>query len=230
MQSLPSHTVPRQSSPSLLSSKAPTAVFLRKRIKNILHSLEIYRSTSEFRDIQLKFMLNSLVMDILDKADSVGGNMSFVNPIIKDTIFMMLSNPGMQYSLEETAHKYGMNPSYFSRLFHTTTGISFKKYNSQLRIELAKRLLEETDMSILEVGLECGFNTPSNFIRIFREFVGLVPSEYRKNIVHSHTPQKELTSPQALSEDFAPPHTPSEELPSTPKHHFPDNMSAQTRG
>lgn len=168
---------------SRLVNKLSSSPFVLKNlpvhmINTIDHSLEIYQGTSDFRDMQLKYLLNSLVIDILNKADCVESSTSFINPAISDTVFRMVSNPGVQYSLEETAAKYGMNPSYFSRLFHSTTGISFKKYNNQLRIELAKRLLEENNMSILEVSLECGFNTPSNFIRIFKDIVGIVPSEY----------------------------------------------------
>lgn len=168
---------------SRLVNKLSRSPFVLKNIpehmsSTIYHSLSVYQGNSDFRDMQLKYLLNSLVIDILNKADCVGTSDNFINPAITDTIFQMMSDPGMQYSLEETAAKYGMNPSYFSRLFHRTTGISFKKYNNQLRIELAKRLLEENKMSILEVSLECGFFTPSNFIRIFKENVGVLPSEY----------------------------------------------------
>lgn len=49
-----------------------------------------------------------------------------------------------------------------------------------IRVEYAKRLLEEKELSVLEVGFESGFNTPSQFIRVFKDQVGTVPSKYKK--------------------------------------------------
>jgi AraC-like DNA-binding protein len=68
---------------------------------------------------------------------------------------------------------------YFSRLFHASTGVTFKTYLSDLRIEYAKRLLEERKLPIIDVGCECGYNTPSQFVRAFKQHTGMPPSAYR---------------------------------------------------
>jgi AraC-like DNA-binding protein len=53
-------------------------------------------------------------------------------------------------------------------------------YLKLLRVNRAKKLLQEKDARILEIGLSCGFDTYSSFVRVFRKFTGVSPSMYRK--------------------------------------------------
>jgi AraC-like DNA-binding protein len=59
-------------------------------------------------------------------------------------------------------------------------GRGFKEWLNDTRIEHAKRLLLESDLPILEICYECGYNTPSQFIRMFKRSTEVSPSEYRK--------------------------------------------------
>ncbi len=66
------------------------------------------------------------------------------------------------------------------RCFHTFMGKSPKQYVTELRIYNARRLLEDTMLSIREVGELCGFLDASYFSKVFREYCGLSPREYKK--------------------------------------------------
>jgi two-component system response regulator YesN len=59
-------------------------------------------------------------------------------------------------------------------------GISFLEYLTSVRISIAKRLLKEASMPILEACLEVGYQDPSHFAKIFKKKEGVYPSEYRK--------------------------------------------------
>lgn len=65
------------------------------------------------------------------------------------------------------------------RLFRKYEGCSPGRYEAALRIEKAKDLLAETDMSVLNISLHCGFESLSNFYRQFREHTGTVPRKFR---------------------------------------------------
>jgi AraC-like DNA-binding protein len=73
-----------------------------------------------------------------------------------------------------------MNPQYFCRFFKThfhTTPIS---YINQYRVTQAADLLTGSSLSILEIALHTGFESPSYFASIFRRTFGMSPEEYRK--------------------------------------------------
>jgi len=69
-----------------------------------------------------------------------------------------------------------------SRLFHAQLGIHFVKYVRFLRINYAKELLERTDMNIVDISLESGFDCLRSFNRVFKEETGITPLRYRKAV------------------------------------------------
>ncbi len=80
----------------------------------------------------------------------------------------------------EVADALQVNRSYASTVFRTRFGIPMKDYILKLRMEEAADLLLYPDMDIAEVGRECSFSDISYFIRVFRQFHGVTPGEYRK--------------------------------------------------
>lgn len=73
-----------------------------------------------------------------------------------------------------------LNPVYFGRIFKKGTGIGFKTYLLELRLEQAKHLLTESSLSIVKITEQTGFPNPSYFSQLFKANVGCLPNEYRK--------------------------------------------------
>lgn len=84
-----------------------------------------------------------------------------------------------QISLKQVAEKFFVNASYLGRSFQKLTGVSFKEYINQLRINEAKRLLLQTDKLIYEIASQVGFTESSYFVVKFTQEVGKSPTEYR---------------------------------------------------
>ena len=82
--------------------------------------------------------------------------------------------------LNRVARQSGLSPFYFSRLFKSATGSSFKSYLNAKRIQAAKDLLDETGKNISETCFAVGYNDVSYFSRVFRKVEGIAPSDYRK--------------------------------------------------
>lgn len=83
-------------------------------------------------------------------------------------------------SLEEVSSMAGFNATYFSTLFKKETGMNFLEYVTSVRIGAAKKLLGDTQRSIMEISHEVGYNDFKHFTKQFKKVTNLSPSEYRK--------------------------------------------------
>jgi AraC family transcriptional regulator len=82
-------------------------------------------------------------------------------------------------SLTELAAVAGMSPHHFAEMFRISTGRAPHGYVLLQRIERAKQCLRDPKRSIIDAGLDAGFQNPSHFARVFRKFVGSSPSRFR---------------------------------------------------
>ncbi|HEY9661509.1 MAG TPA: helix-turn-helix domain-containing protein, partial [Allocoleopsis sp.] len=81
--------------------------------------------------------------------------------------------------LIDLANQLGMSQFHFSDLFKQSLGITPYQYLLQQRIERAKQLLKESDRSIMDIALLCGFNSHSHLSKQFRQLTGTTPKAYR---------------------------------------------------
>lgn len=84
------------------------------------------------------------------------------------------------FSLAQLARTAELSEYHFSRMFKRATGLSPSQYFIGLRMARARRLLIETQRSIIDIGLEVGYSSPSHFSQVFRREVGVTPSAYRQ--------------------------------------------------
>ena len=83
-------------------------------------------------------------------------------------------------SLKELGQVFHMSPKYFSVFFQKHFSRNLTDYLTSIRIEAAKKLLVESDADMELISQQAGFSSSSYFIRIFREYLGLTPGQYRK--------------------------------------------------
>lgn len=103
---------------------------------------------------------------------------------LKRVIDYVANNLEESISLSQLATIVGMSPHYFSELFKQSTGCTPHSYVLVQRIERAKQRLRDPQCSVVEAGLDSGFENPSHFARVFRRLVGTTPSRFRAE----HTP------------------------------------------
>ena len=153
-------------------------------LKELIFSINsVYQSkTFKYKDEYLYHTLNLILLNIYKRAKNNISDKTALHPAIKDAIIYLITTKDKDISLKQLADKYFMSPSYFSDLFHKQTGTRFKEYVCKLKINYAKRLLETTNLSVLDICYECGFNNNSHFIRSFKKSAGIPPSQFRKQI------------------------------------------------
>lgn len=82
-------------------------------------------------------------------------------------------------SMEELARECGVSESLLYKSFKQCAGVTIHKYVEQVRLSLAKNLLENTDLKLKEVAHRVGFSGASAFCRAFKKSAGLTPNNYR---------------------------------------------------
>jgi AraC family transcriptional regulator len=82
-------------------------------------------------------------------------------------------------SLAEIAEIADLSPFHFARAFKQATGSTPIQFLTRRRIDLAKRLLVESEAPIVEVGLRAGFKNQSHFTTLFRKVTAMTPKAYR---------------------------------------------------
>lgn len=83
-------------------------------------------------------------------------------------------------SLSELARRANLSPRHLSRLFRSETGASPGRYVERVRVETARRRLEEAEVTVEKIALECGFGSTESMRRIFVHTLGISPMEYRR--------------------------------------------------
>ena len=94
------------------------------------------------------------------------------------------SNPDI--ALPEVAKYAGFSAAHFSHFFKKSQGEPFAHYVRRIRIENACRLLEGTEKSVSEICFACGFNSLSDFIRVFHLLMKTSPKRFRDSRLHGN--------------------------------------------
>jgi AraC-like DNA-binding protein len=84
-----------------------------------------------------------------------------------------------EITLGEVARAAGMSIYYFCKMFKKEMGLTFTEYLARLRVETVKRMLLDPHKRISEAAYDAGFQSLSQFNRVFRHFAGETPSNFR---------------------------------------------------
>ena len=95
-----------------------------------------------------------------------------------------------ELSLTEVAKAVNISPNYLSEKFKQVTGVNFVDYVARARIEKACALLEDVDLRISEIGFAVGFQSLSQFNRIFKKLFRESPTEFRARLLKRSTRQR----------------------------------------
>ncbi|MEU7577235.1 GlxA family transcriptional regulator [Streptomyces sp. NPDC041068] len=96
-------------------------------------------------------------------------------------------HPDDDLSVEALAARARLSPRHFARAFQSETGLTPGKYVERVRVEHARRLLEDTSDGVEEVSRACGYGTPEAMRRAFVKALGTAPAEYRRRFHPART-------------------------------------------
>jgi len=99
---------------------------------------------------------------------------------LRDVQHWITERPAADLSVERLAARAGLSPRQFARSFAAETGMTPGRYVDRVRLEAARRELEDTGAGVEQVARSCGYGTPETMRRAFIRALGLSPAGYRQ--------------------------------------------------
>lgn len=100
--------------------------------------------------------------------------------MVMEKIMELVEKSSGDLTLSECAEQLGYHPSYIWRVMKNTKDITFTNYIAEQKLEMAKKLLAETDLSVAEIAERLSYSNAQNFIRLFKKHMDITPGQYRK--------------------------------------------------
>ena len=145
-------------------------------VENSILSFKTFKISDDEKIFNTKLLLNRVLNRFLEKYKATNDN----TPDWMQNFLMMLHNPCLDISdVDKLASTTPYSYSRLAHIFKSHTGRSITDFSNHIKIEHAKGLLKNTDMSILQIAMELNYYDQSYFARIFRKRVGMSPMEYR---------------------------------------------------
>ncbi len=98
---------------------------------------------------------------------------------VNDAIMYIEDNFSEDISTKYLSKLSHVSEAHFCRIFKEATGKSAKEYITEKRLSTALELIKSTDMTILEIAMQCGFSDANYFSRIFKKHKRISPSAFR---------------------------------------------------
>ena len=117
--------------------------------------------------------------DFYEKQKFVNVN---VSKAITEAKRFIMKNYNRNIQLKDVANHVFLSPNYFHKLFTQVTGITPHQYIINQKINAAKKMLLESDATITDIIINCGFSSQSYFNAIFKREVKITPNDYRKSM------------------------------------------------
>ncbi|MBO5486502.1 MAG: helix-turn-helix transcriptional regulator, partial [Eubacterium sp.] len=144
---------------------------------------EYYQMVFRYPAVRLVHILYELFLLVVDKRlqKVPEGDKEIYVSYVKDAcLYMEEHMKDEELSIVQVAEYVFLNPVYFGRVFKAVKEMSFRQYLLQIRMEKAKQLLVSTTMTVTEICQEVGIPNGSYFAKLFKQYTGQSPTEYKK--------------------------------------------------
>lgn len=164
---------------------------------------QIQRNLKRICDIELSFAISDVIMDysgirqavevcrqLLEESFLRGKHFFFVEETerlsgcveaVRQAVYYIEKHYQERISLADLAKILSVSPSYLSRVFKKNMGVNVMNYVNQIKMQQARKRMDEGRLSLNEIALETGFQNYNYFYMIFKEVYGITPSDYIKS-------------------------------------------------
>ena len=133
----------------------------------------------------VRALLDELLIFLLRKDESSGAKYQAVDSAkhkkVNEVANYICANFAEISSLDRLSERFYISKYYLCRIFREVTGMTITQYVNANRLKAAEKMLRESSESVIRVAAASGFGNVAYFDRVFRESLGVSPSEYRKS-------------------------------------------------
>ncbi len=151
-----------------------TSIYKIKVLDELMEPLKI-DCLDSYREKFMSFLLQ-MQTKIQDDSD-----VDVTAAKIQEAVSYINENYATDLNMAVVSNHISMNYSLFSAEFKNYTGTNFVNYVKDLRMNEAKKLLTETNLKVNEISAKVGYDNEKHFMKSFKVYAGVSPSEYRKN-------------------------------------------------
>lgn len=148
-------------------------------IKN-LDNQEVFLAVQQLYDIQKmkEYLSDNVVNPIIDQLIVFRSKDS---QSIEEKVYALIKKSRGDITLAECAEKLNYHPNYIGRVLRCENNTSFSAYVAARKLEYARELLVETELSITDIAKQLNYTNTQNFIRFFNKQEHMTPGQYRKS-------------------------------------------------
>ena len=133
--------------------------------------------TADISDCGISLMYLPLVPDAEPPKDP---ETERVNQVAEKIRTYIRENYMNEISMQDAARQFNYSDAYFCKLFKQCFDQNFTTYLTNFRINEAKRLLKDRNISVKDAGMKVGYYDSNYFAKVFKRVTGMIPSEYRE--------------------------------------------------
>ncbi|MCQ2416474.1 MAG: response regulator transcription factor [Oscillospiraceae bacterium] len=142
---------------------------------------ELIRAITRSSEMIHMQLIDSEYEAAMDSTLSAFAESESLKPILEKLKEFLRSIDNQIATVEMAADYFGFNRDYFGRYFKNKFGITFGEYYKNFQMTYAQLLLQTGQFKVMEISRILGFSTPDYFTRVFRRYIGVSPSEIKRN-------------------------------------------------
>lgn len=179
------------SRPSLLIEALPTYLHLSLHDTPLLALIQVLQQEADKTQSGAKSLIDSLVTVLFIYILRHGLQSTQLNQGVlaglqdkrlSQVLTQLLSAPQQAWNMDSLAELAAMSRANFMRVFQQKIGMAPGKFLTQLRLQQAALLLNQSQKSVLGVALDVGYQSEAHFSKAFKSAYGMSPSQYRKRV------------------------------------------------
>ena len=150
---------------------------IKSNLKNANNQQQFIKTYKNKYNLKVDIMkiIDRIFDDILEEKEDKRNN-------IEEILNYIDKNCRKDISLDQVGEYANMSSYYLSKIFKKETGMNFVTYLTERKIELARDMLLNTDIPIINIALDLSYHEPNYFSKVFKKSTGLTPTEYRRKM------------------------------------------------